>query len=185
MSVTRRRFLSNTTAAVAGASTASLFPTAIRTRAQGVSPSDKIVVGVIGCKGMGFSDVRSLLRMNAVECGALCDVDSSVLHERAGNIEEMTAVKPQLYSDYRQLRRHLLACLDELFHAELRVVLQLVVKLMHTVSCVRTLSIDQRRLGPRLCMHRPRAAKVALRRPRSRERRCYARRRRSTLTLRA
>ena len=48
MSVTRRRFLSNTTAAVAGASTASLFPTAIRTRAQGVSPSDKIVVGVIG-----------------------------------------------------------------------------------------------------------------------------------------
>ena len=103
MSVTRRRFLSDTTAAVAGASTASLFPTAIRTNAQGVSPSDKIVVGVIGCKGMGFSDVRSLLRMDEVECGALCDVDSSVLHERAGNIEEMTAVKPQLYSDYREL----------------------------------------------------------------------------------
>ena len=78
------------------------------------------------------------------------------------------------------LRRHLLACLDELFHAELRVVLQLVVTLMHTVSCVRTLSIGPRRLGPRLCMHRPRAAKVALRRPRSRERRCSARRRRAT-----
>ena len=103
MSVTRRRFLSDTTAAVAGASTASLFPTAIRTNAQGVSPSDKIVVGVIGCKGMGFSDVRSLLRMDEVECGALCDVDSNVLQERAGNIEEMTAVKPRLYSDYREL----------------------------------------------------------------------------------
>jgi len=76
------------------------------------------------------------------------------------------------YSDYRQLHRHLLACLDELFHAELIVALQLGVALMHTVSCVRTLSIDPRRLGPRLCMHRPRAAKVALRRPRSRERRC-------------
>ena len=73
-----------------------------------------------------------------------------------------------------------MACLDELFHAELSVALQLVVTLMHTVSCVRTLSIDPRRLGPRLCMHRPRAAKVALRRPRSRERRCSARRRRAT-----
>lgn len=73
-----------------------------------------------------------------------------------------------------------MACLDELFHAELSVALQLVVTLMHTVSCVRTLSIGPRRLGPRLCMHRPRAAKVALRRPRSRERRCSARRRRAT-----
>ena len=45
---------------------------------------------------------------------------------------------------------------------------------MHTVSCVRTLSIGPRRHGPRLCMHRARAAKVALRRSRSRERRCPA-----------
>ena len=43
---------------------------------------------------------------------------------------------------------------------------------MHTVTCVRTLSIGPRRHGPRLCMHRPRTAKGALRRPRSRERRC-------------
>eukprot|EP00964_Phaeocystis_antarctica_P062746 scaffold37613_cov67-Phaeocystis_antarctica.AAC.1 len=47
---------------------------------------------------------------------------------------------------------------------------------MHTVTCVRTLSIGLRRHGPRLCMLRPRAAKVALRRSPARERRCSARR---------
>ena len=44
--------------------------------------------------------------------------------------------------------------------------------LMHTVTCVRTLSIGPRRHGPRLCVFRLCVAKVALRRPRSRERRC-------------
>ena len=81
MPVTCRRFLADSTAA-AGAGAASLRPTAVRARAraQGVSPSDKIVVGVIGCNGMGFSNLRSLLRMDEVECGALCgDVDASVL----------------------------------------------------------------------------------------------------------
>ena len=43
MPVTRRRFLTDSTAAAAGAGAASLLPTAIRTRAQGVSPSDRIV----------------------------------------------------------------------------------------------------------------------------------------------
>ena len=46
---------------------------------------------------------------------------------------------------------------------------------MHTVTCVRTLSIGPRRHGPRLCMFRPRAAKVALRRSPARARRCSAR----------
>eukprot|EP00964_Phaeocystis_antarctica_P010790 scaffold5937_cov68-Phaeocystis_antarctica.AAC.6 len=45
---------------------------------------------------------------------------------------------------------------------------------MHTVTCVRTLSIGPRRHGPRLCMLRLCVAKVALRRPPSRERRCVA-----------
>ena len=44
MPLTRRRFLSDSTAAAAGAGAASLLPTAVRTRAQGVSPSDKLVV---------------------------------------------------------------------------------------------------------------------------------------------
>ena len=99
MPLTRRRFLTDSTAAAAGAGAASLLPTAVRTRAQGVSPSDRIVVGVIGCNGMGFSNLRSLLRMNEVECGALCDVDAGVLERRKRDVEEMTSVTPKVYGD--------------------------------------------------------------------------------------
>ncbi len=76
---------------------------AVRAKKQ-VPPSDKVVVGVIGCKGMGFSDLRSLLKIGEVECGALCDVDNNVLRERAVEVEEMTSVKPRLYRDYRDYR---------------------------------------------------------------------------------
>ena len=103
MPLTRRRFLTDSTAAAAGAGAASLLPTAVRTRAQGVSPSDRIVVGVIGCNGMGFSNLRSLLRIDEVECGALCDVDAGVLERRRRDVEEMTSVTPKVYGDYRAL----------------------------------------------------------------------------------
>ena len=57
MPLSRRRFLTDSTAAAAGAGAASLLPAGVRARAQGVSPSDRIVVGVIGCNGMGFSNL--------------------------------------------------------------------------------------------------------------------------------
>ena len=103
MPVTRRRFLTDSTAAAAGAGAASLLLAAVRTRAQGVSPSDKIVVGVIGCNGMGFSNLWSLLRMEEVECGALCEVDAGVLERRRRDVEAMTSVTPKVYGDYRTL----------------------------------------------------------------------------------
>ncbi len=54
---------------------------------------------------MGFSDLRSLLKIDEVECGALCDVDENVLNKRASELEVMasTSVKPKLYGDYREL----------------------------------------------------------------------------------
>lgn len=99
MPVTRRRFLTSSTSVAASAGASSLFPTAVRSRAQVVSPSDKIVIGVIGSNGMRFSNLRSLLRMDEVECGALCDVDAGVLERRKRDVE-MTSVTPKLYADY-------------------------------------------------------------------------------------
>lgn len=103
MTHTRRQFLGSSASALAGAGAASVFATPRRARGQGVSPSNKIVIGAIGLNGMGFMDLESLLRNKEVECGALCDVDSNVLHKRAGEVEEMTSVKPKLYGDYRKL----------------------------------------------------------------------------------
>jgi predicted dehydrogenase len=105
MTTTRRKFLQ--TAALGG--TAGMFtflPTAVlaeqRKKAH-VSASDKIRIGVIGCNGMGWSNMRAHLQINEVECVALCDVDQSVLDRRQANAEAMQGSKPKLYQDYRKL----------------------------------------------------------------------------------
>jgi len=108
MTHTRRQFLGKsasvmTGSMIAGAGAASMFASPRRANAQGGSPNEKIVIGAIGLNGMGFMDLKSLLRRKEVECGALCDVDSNVLHKRAGEVEELTSVKPKLYGDYRKL----------------------------------------------------------------------------------
>ncbi len=76
--------------------------------------NSKLVVGLVGCKGMGFSDLREFIALEEVEVKALCDVDSNVLNERGSDVEKLMAekvkagfkvtyIKPQLYSDYRKL----------------------------------------------------------------------------------
>ncbi len=67
------------------------------------APSDTLNVGVIGCKGMGFSDLSSLLKVRGTRCVAMCDVDAAVLAERAATITERTGGRPALYEDYRAL----------------------------------------------------------------------------------
>ncbi len=95
MSHSRRRFLRHSAMAVAGVGAARL--------GRAAQPSDKINIGVIGCKGMGFADLSSLLKINEVDCRALCDVDANVLRERAAEVETSTSIRPKLYGDYRQL----------------------------------------------------------------------------------
>ena len=80
-----------------------MIPGVLRARPGRVPPSDQVRVGVIGVNGMGFSDLGSILKIPEVECGALCDVDDSVLNRRAAEVERNTGVKPSLYSDFRAL----------------------------------------------------------------------------------
>ena len=68
-----------------------------------ISPNDKIQVGLIGCKGMGFSDLSSMLQNSEVEVVALCDVDENVLREKTAELEKGGIKKPKWYSDYRKL----------------------------------------------------------------------------------
>ena len=103
MGVSRRQFLANSTTTAVGASAALWIPTAHAASGQNVAPSDTIVIGAIGVNGMGFTDLRSLLRLDGVECGALCDVDNAVLQRRVGEIDEITGRKPKAYGNYREL----------------------------------------------------------------------------------
>ena len=99
MPLSRRRFLKQSSAALAGAS----LPYGLATRARGVAPSDTVRLGAIGINGMGWNNVRSLLEIPEVEVVALCDVDRSVLDRRAGELAEMTGKSARLYGDFRAL----------------------------------------------------------------------------------
>jgi len=68
-----------------------------------VAPSDQIRVGLIGCKGMGWSNMRSMLGVSGVHCVALCDVDDTVLEERSDEVLKIEGKKPAIYKDYRKL----------------------------------------------------------------------------------
>lgn len=68
------------------------------------SANDRILVGLIGCAGMGWPNLENILEADDnVECAALCDVDENVLNRRAAELEEKTGKKPLLYKDYRAM----------------------------------------------------------------------------------
>jgi len=97
---TRRDFIKNTTITAAGIGIASSIVAAV----PGCAPSDKVKVGLIGCNGMGFSNLSVFLDNHEVECVALCDIDDSVLNRRAAAIEKLRGAKPaNLYKDWRHL----------------------------------------------------------------------------------
>ncbi len=64
---------------------------------------DQLRIGVIGCNGMGWSNVRSLLKIEDVELTAICDVDQNVAGRRMGEYTQERDNKVALYTDYRNL----------------------------------------------------------------------------------
>ncbi|WP_163323463.1 Gfo/Idh/MocA family protein [Draconibacterium mangrovi] len=68
------------------------------------SPAEQVNVALIGCRSMGFNNLRSFLRKeNNVACVALCDVDSRVLEDKAAEVEKMTGKRPLTYADFRDV----------------------------------------------------------------------------------
>lgn len=104
MTTSRRKFIRQTSAALAGAGLASSLPLSSLAAAKNkIAPSDKIRFGVIGCNGMGWSDMRAHLQLPEVECVALADVDQNVLDRRAADAEKAQGKRPQLFGDYRKM----------------------------------------------------------------------------------
>lgn len=97
---TRRMFLKSSAATTAGLGLVS----SLSGSGMGFRASDRINVGVIGCNGMGFSDLTAFLKNPEVECIALCDIDDAVLNRRAADVEKIRGKKPaNLYKDWRKL----------------------------------------------------------------------------------
>ncbi|HUC80242.1 MAG TPA: Gfo/Idh/MocA family oxidoreductase [Flavisolibacter sp.] len=103
MLIHRRNFLRNTAITVVGSGIVAAIPmdvlAAIRKK---VLPSDVIRVGLIGCKGQGWSNLTSMLKLSEVQCAAICDVDENILAQRKADLQKI-ANQPTLYTDYRKL----------------------------------------------------------------------------------
>lgn len=103
MKKSRRKFLQQSAIGLGGVSLASTMPLSALAQKKRVSPNDKINYGLIGCNGMGWSNMRSHLLMDEVNCVAICDVDQSVLDRRSEDVFKARNIKPKQYKDYRKL----------------------------------------------------------------------------------
>ncbi|AUP78537.1 Gfo/Idh/MocA family protein [Flavivirga eckloniae] len=100
----RRNFIKKSSLALAGTSAALLFPMDLLAKIRKtVGPNDRINVGLIGCKGMGFWNLTCMLKMSNISVIALCDVDENILKKRTADLEKAGIKKPKWYNDYRKL----------------------------------------------------------------------------------
>ena len=96
--VTRRDFLK--TAAKTTASASALSGVTFQTRPERVlGANDRVRVGVCGLKSRGKDHLDAFSRIPNVEIAALCDVDSTVLNKRRGEVKG----SPRTVADVRQL----------------------------------------------------------------------------------
>lgn len=96
----RRSFIKKSGSLIAGAALPSM---AFRTGRSRVAANDKLIVALIGCRGMGMYNLTDHLKQPGIECAALCDVDNNILEERARTITEKTGKVPKQYNDYRRV----------------------------------------------------------------------------------
>jgi predicted dehydrogenase len=99
----RRTFLKQSAVAAAGVTLSGSFALPVRTGARRVAPSDQLNIGIIGAKGMGWSDARSMLKVQGVNLVALADVDRSVLAQRSRDATALGQKPPQAFDDYRRM----------------------------------------------------------------------------------
>ncbi len=105
MPTSRRKFIRQSAAALTGATLATAIPQqAFAAQQRRVAVNDQINFGLIGCKGMGWTNLKAqLTNVPEARCVALADVDQSVLDERAQDLEKLGHQRPELYKDYRRL----------------------------------------------------------------------------------
>ena len=67
------------------------------------SANEKIVLGIIGCNGMGAADMNNALKQSNVECAMIADVDESVRNRYGQLVTKTQGKTPILVHDFRKL----------------------------------------------------------------------------------
>ena len=97
----RRKFISSTALSTAAISMTGIIPS--EDWSGKIAPSDTLNVALIGCRNMGFGILQHHLSNPGVNCVALCDIDESVLNEKAGEVRNKFNQSPRLYKDFRKM----------------------------------------------------------------------------------
>lgn len=98
--INRKDFLKKTgTIAATAPFAANLWGTDKRWRGA----NDRVRIGVMGIRGMGFAHIRAYSELENVEVAALCDVDENLFAERVKWLEDNGHPTPDLYTDIRNL----------------------------------------------------------------------------------
>lgn len=101
----RRIFLQRATAGLAGVGMAGVGrPLTAAAQSRVAGANRRIRVGLIGCGGMGGSDLRDFLRVGNVECVALCDVDDTQAAKMKETVSRNFNQNPALLTrDFRRV----------------------------------------------------------------------------------
>ncbi len=98
-SLSRRQFISRTGATTLGLGLA-IGPRAFA-RSQGAN--GKLVLGLIGCGGMGRANMNHFMKLDGVEIAAVCDVDAKHVEDAVQDVTKAGRREPRRYSDFRRL----------------------------------------------------------------------------------
>ncbi len=99
---TRRQFI-QTASRTTLAGSMLLSPVAALSNTSVVGANERIRVGLIGARGMGWANLDDALKIPGVECAAICDIDDSVLDMRIAAVTKRQGKAPQRYKDFRKL----------------------------------------------------------------------------------
>jgi len=99
----RRTFIRKAGMAAAGAGMVTAVPgNLFGATGKVLGANGKINVAAIGINGMGWSGLKSMMKLPEVNVVALCDVDENVLNWRKYELAK-SGIKTEIYQDYRKL----------------------------------------------------------------------------------
>jgi predicted dehydrogenase len=97
----RRSFIKTSAAAAAGLGMTTSLSASLLSPSRVPGANDKITVALIGARNQGWWDLEDLLKQPNVVCKTLCDVDGTVLADKAEQLVKMGHPKPSITMDYR------------------------------------------------------------------------------------
>lgn len=100
---TRRNFMQASSAALAATMLARPAAAQAGNSGAAVSPNDKIVLGAIGCGGMGRGNIAAFLHNPDVEVAAVCDVDDNQTAQAVRLVEGRRGAAPDTARDFRRI----------------------------------------------------------------------------------